>query len=148
MLRISPILAQISRVDHPNLWGPSYWKKDGSAVWVASQMPRCGRLEIDPAANPDARRLSWAQALELWRPLAEATARLHQRGLVHGAIAPWNTWLDAATQTLSTPDAGCWIGEDFAAEDFAELAAWLAPELRAPADLRRATPATRSEAHT
>jgi len=142
MLRISPILAQISRVDHPNLWGPSYWKKDGSAVWVASQMPRGERLEIDPAANPDAWRLSWAQALELWRPLAEATARLHQRGLVHGAIAPWNTWLDAATQTLSTPDAGCWIGEDFAAEDFAELAAWLAPELRAPADLRRATPAT------
>src|SRR5690554_512594 len=58
MLRISPILAQISRVDHPNLWGPSYWKKDGSAVWVASQMHRGERLEIDPDANPrsDTRR--------------------------------------------------------------------------------------------
>lgn len=138
MLRIAPLLAQISRADHPHMWGPSYWKKDGDAVWIASQMPRGARLQMNPSENPEAWRLSWAQALELWRPLAEATARLHQSGLVHGSIAPWNTWLDPATQTLSTVDAGCWVGDRFAPE----AAAWLAAELRAPAEARRATPAS------
>ncbi|AWV87915.1 DNA replication ATP-dependent helicase Dna2 [Bradymonas sediminis] len=142
MLRISPLLAEISRVDHPNMWGPSYWKKDGDMVWIASQMPPGKLLGCDHVEHPDAWRLSWAQALELWRPIAESTARLHRRGLVHGSIAPWNTWLDASNAELSTLDAGCWIGDDFAALTGGPHAEWIAPELRCEVAMRHATPAS------
>ncbi len=138
MLRVAPLLEQVTRFDHPRLWGPSYWTRGEDGVWVATPQPRGVRL-----VDADLGRLSWAEALDLWRPLAEAVTRLHRRGMVHGAIAPWNVWVDEAAWKLTAIDAGCWIGEEF--DDLADEPderVWLAAEMRGAVDERDPSAAT------
>ncbi|MFW5966877.1 MAG: PLuB system helicase-like protein, partial [Persicimonas sp.] len=136
MLHIAPLFEQVTRFDHPRLWGPSYWARSDDALWVAAPEPRGVRL-----VEADLDRLTFHEALDLWRPLAEAVSRLHRRGLVHGQITPWNTWVDTAKWAMTVTDAGCWVGEDLAAMS-ADDAVWLAPEMRAGVTERDPTPAT------
>lgn len=135
MLRVAPLLGQVTRFDHARMWGPSYWTRTDEGVWVATPRPHGVRL-----TEAGLSRLSWAEALDLWRPLAEAVTRLHRRGMVHGSIAPWNVWFDEASWRLTAIDAGCWIGEDF--EQLDDERVWLAPEMRRRVDERDPTPAT------
>ncbi len=135
MLHVAPLLEQVTRFDHPRMWGPSYWRRIEDAVWVATPAPRGDLL-----AEASLERLSFAQALELWRPLAEAVARLHRKGMVHGQIAAWNVWVDEAAGKLTATDAGCWIADDFSSLDVDE-SPWLAPEMRGAAHERDPSPA-------
>ncbi|MFP4600786.1 MAG: PLuB system helicase-like protein, partial [Persicimonas sp.] len=135
MLHVAPLLEQVTRFDHPRMWGPSYWRRIEDAVWVATPAPR-GEL----LSKASLERLSFAEALELWRPLAEAVARLHRKGMVHGQIAAWNVWVDEAAGKLTATDAGCWIADDFSSLDVDE-SPWLAPEMRGAAHERDPGPA-------
>lgn len=147
MLQVAPVLAQIARLDNPRMWGPGDWILEDSQVWVAAGMPAGEQLGgvwapgDEPAAYITRPRLSWAEALELWRPLAEAAARLHHHGVIHGAIAPWNIWVDQERARLVSVDAGCWVGDDLqgARERHGALAHFIAPELALAPDERRAS---------
>jgi DNA replication ATP-dependent helicase Dna2 len=123
MLHVGPLLEQVTRFDHPRMWGPSYWTRGDDGIWIASLEPRGVRLE-----ESEVGRCSFAEALELWRPLAEAVMRLHRRGMVHGQLTPWTTWLDEPTRKLTALDAGVWIAD--ALHDLDEQAVWLADEMR------------------
>lgn len=136
MLTVGPILEQVTRFDHPRLWGPSYWTRGEEGLWVATPKPRGVLLDESDFARP-----SWSEALELWRPLAEAVTRLHRKGLVHGQLVPWALWMDEASGKLTAIEAGCWIGEDFSQVGDSQNI-WLAAEMRGPLDERDPSPAT------
>jgi DNA replication ATP-dependent helicase Dna2 len=136
MLTVGPLLEQVTRFDHPRLFGPSFWTKADEGVWVATAKPRGERIV---ASKPD--RASWTEALELWRPLAEAVTRLHRRGMVHGTLTPWNIWVDEGSRKATAIDAGCWIGDKLSGLDESD-ALWLAAEMRRLTDQRDPTPAT------
>jgi DNA replication ATP-dependent helicase Dna2 len=134
MLHAGPVLEAAGRFDHPRLRGPSVWRRIDGTVWTAAPKPR-GELLAQTVLG----RCSWSEALELWRPLAEAIQRAHRSGLVHGQLAPWNVWIDAEARKLSALEAGHWIG---APQLDDAHAAWLAPEVRAAANERDPSPAS------
>ncbi|MGM0555664.1 MAG: PLuB system helicase-like protein [Myxococcota bacterium] len=134
MLHAGPVLEAAGRFDHPRLRGPSVWRRIDGTVWTAAPKPR-GELLSETALG----RCSWSEALELWRPLAEAVQRAHRSGLVHGQLAPWNVWIDAEARKLSALEAGHWIG---APQLDDAQATWLAPEMRAAAGERDPSPAS------
>jgi DNA replication ATP-dependent helicase Dna2 len=131
MLSTGAVLGLSSDVDGPRNVTPSFWKRQDDVVWVASRRPP-GEL----LANLEMDRMAWADALDAWRPLAEAVAIGHRRGAVHGMITPWSTWWDAAAGRLAVTDAGCWIGDEIPTD-----LAWWAPELRFASDSRQPSPA-------
>jgi DNA replication ATP-dependent helicase Dna2 len=136
MLTVGPLLEQVTRFDHPRLFGPSFWTRTDDGVWVATAKPRGERIETSSLE-----RMSWAEALEIWRPLAEAVTRLHRRGMVHGTLAPWTLWIDQPSSKATAIDAGCWIGDELS--DLADAdALWLAAEMRRLPGDRDPTPAT------
>lgn len=136
MLTVGPILEQVTRFDHPRLWGPSYWTRGDEGLWIATAKPHGVLFDESDLARP-----SWSEALELWRPLAEAVSRLHRKGLVHGQLTPWTLWVDESGWKATATEAGCWIGEDFS-QDGEGRDIWLAAEMRGALDERDPTPAT------
>jgi DNA replication ATP-dependent helicase Dna2 len=134
MLHAGPVLEAAGRFDHPRLRGPSAWRRIDDRVWVATPRPR-GELLTTTSIG----RCSWSEALELWRPLAEALQRAHRSGVLHGQLAPWNVWLDAEKRALTAVEAGTWIG---AAVDGVQDCAWIPHEMRCAAGERDPSPAT------
>ena len=125
MLVAGAVLRHASGLEHPRCWGPNFWLKKGQDIWVATVRPHG-----EPLITTSLERLSWSEALDLWRPLAEAIGRAHQRGIVHGQITPWTVWYDQEAERLTAIDAGCWVG-DHLPEDREQQMFW-APELRVP----------------
>ncbi|MEM1347161.1 MAG: PLuB system helicase-like protein [Myxococcota bacterium] len=125
MLLVGAVLKRTSQLEHPRLYGPSAWRKDLRGVWIAT--PRPLGVPLCNALTPDAPRHTWAQALELWSPLADAVHRAHQRGVIHGQITPWTVWYDQEAERLTLIDAGCWIGDRIPDGDETP---WWAPEIR------------------
>ena len=123
MLVAGAVLRHASGLEHPRCWGPNFWLTRGQELWTATIRPHG-----EPLITTSLERLSWSEALDLWRPLAEAIGRAHQRGIVHGQITPWTVWYDHEAERLTAIDAGCWVG-DLLPEN-KEQQMWWAPELR------------------
>ncbi len=126
------VLRHSSALEHPRCWGPNFWMKhnDGQ-LWMATIRPLGEPLMNVPRSR------QWSEAVELWRPLAEAIRRAHQRGVVHGMITPWTTWYDEEAERLTTIDAGCWVGD--ALPHDSQHHVFIAPELRVDPALRSPT---------
>lgn len=130
MLSTGAVLRLSSDVDGPRNVTPSFWSRVDDDVWVATRRP-----PGVPLAAADLGRMGWADALDVWRPLAEAIAKGHRRGAIHGMITPWSTWWDEAAGRIAVTDGGCWIGDEIPTD-----LAWWAPELRFPAKTRQPGP--------
>jgi DNA replication ATP-dependent helicase Dna2 len=125
MLVAGAVLRHASGLEHPRCWGPNFWITRGQELWTATIRPHG-----EPLITTSLERLSWSEALDLWRPLAEAIGRAHQRGIVHGQITPWTVWYDSEAERLTAIDAGCWVGDLLPEEKEQQM--WWAPELRVP----------------
>ena len=139
-LMVSAVLQHSGGSDHPRLRGPLAWERDEAeqgGVWVALERPR-GR----PLAQVVLEGLAWSAALELWRPLAQAVARAHSRGIFCGLIHPWSVWVDEAGDRLCMPEAGCWILEPSPGETEAAGGGpgWWPPELARACHRRMPSP--------
>lgn len=117
------VLQHSAGIEHPRCWGPNFWKRVDGKLWMATIRPLG-----EPAQHTIPEQMSWSEALELWRPLAEAIARGHRRGIVHGQLTPWTIWYDAEAERLTAIDAGCWVGDP--TPEHHEERIWWAPELR------------------
>lgn len=127
LLSAAPVLQHAARIDHPRLASPSWWSRSEDGLWIATPRPP-GELLGDAGLD----RLTWTDALDLWRPVAEAVQKAHSRGAVHAMVHPWCVFVDRQPGRMTLVDAGCWIGEP-AAPDDVRLGAWIAPEMRPPA---------------
>lgn len=124
-----------SHIFAPNFWARSISPRD--EVWIAQRPPHGV-----PLAQAQLGRLGWAEALELWTPLAEAVSRMHRNGAFAGAFTPWNVWFDARANKLAVADCGTWIGDAIPRNDSPDTPKnWWAPELRCDARLRQPSPA-------
>ena len=121
LLIAGALLRHVSQLEHPRLYSPNYWAQDGSGLWLATLRP----LGV-PLSWADLRELTWNEAVSLWRPLAEAVQKAHQRGIVHGQISPWTVWYNSDAEQLTAIDVGCWLGDRV---DHADCALWLSQEL-------------------
>jgi DNA replication ATP-dependent helicase Dna2 len=134
MLAAQAVLKRASQLEHPRLWGPQHWRREGDRLWLAT---------VRPAGEPlgmlagELRRRGWASVVALWRPLVEAVASAHSRGVVHGQLTPWTVWYNQEAEQLTAIDAGCWIGDE---TPDVRAQAWWAPELRVAPAARHATP--------
>jgi DNA replication ATP-dependent helicase Dna2 len=120
LLRVAPVLRLASTIDHPRLHGPSHWWRGDEGILIATPVPAGA-----PLAATTMDRRTWHEALDLWRPIADALRAAHSRGVVHGRINPWNLWYDPSADRLTLVDLGCWIG------DATDGDPWCAPELLA-----------------
>ncbi len=132
LLITGAVLQHAANLEHPRLYGPNFWTREGDALWLATVRP----LGI-PLWRSDIGGLPFNKAVTLWRPLAEAVARAHQRGIVHGQLTPWTVWYDGEAERLTAIDAGCWVGDEAGPEE--ELT-WWAPEFRTTPRGRKPTP--------
>ncbi len=110
-----------------HLGAAAYWARRGEEVWIASPRPHGVPFGTAP-------RLAFGEALEVWRPLAEALVSAHRAGAMHGSVGPDATWWDEEARRLSVVDFGTWVGDAIPRDSV-----WWAPELRAPTRERRPT---------
>lgn len=127
-LALGALLRHVSQFEHPRLYSPSLWTQHEGQFWTGTLTP-LGK----PLAHADMEPMQWGEAVALWQPLAQAVARAHQRGIIHGQLTPWNVWYDPEAQTLTAVDVGTWLGDDLTRE---ELGGWIAPEFRGPVHTR------------
>ena len=133
MLMAGAVLRHAAGLEHPRCWAPNFWVSQEQEAWIATIRPHG-----EPLCTTSLGRLSWSEALGLWRPLAEAIGRAHQRGIVHGLISPWTVWYDPETERLTAIDAGCWVGDEVPQDSAARM--WWAPEMRGAALTRTPSP--------
>lgn len=105
MLKIGAVLGLAARVEMPNLCPITHWRAGGGKIWCA--YPRI--QEATRLSEASLARLSWNEAIELWRPLANAIKSLHAKGVVHGQINPHSVWHDSAASRLVAADGATWI---------------------------------------
>lgn len=137
LLVASALLRHVSQLEHPRLYSPNFWTQTDSGLWLATLRPLGVPLSWAQLGN-----LSWPDAVTLWRPLAEAVQKAHQRGIVHGQLSPWTVWYNAEGEQLTAIDVGCWIGDDLSHE---QASIWLSRELLTE-PLKR-LPSTLSDIH-
>ena len=106
LLKLGATLHHTGASSHPRLQAPTKWWRDRDDTWVATPEIRGVRL-----SEYDGERPTWSVAVDAITPLALALRDAHQRGLVHGALAPWNVFFDDAKQRLSATDFGLWPHE-------------------------------------
>lgn len=138
LLVTSALLRHVSQLEHPRLYSPNYWTQTETGLWLATLRPTGVPLSWAQLGN-----LSWPDAVTLWRPLAEAVQKAHQRGIVHGQLAPWTVWYSAEGEQLTAIDVGCWIGDIM---DHDQAALWLSQELLT--DPLKRLPNTLSDIHS
>lgn len=129
-LSIGAVLRLAADNDSSRSFAPSFWTRSGEQIWIAQRRPPGA-----PLATMQSERIGWADALEMWIPLAEAVATAHRNGAIHGSITPWTVWFDERAGRLVASDAGTWIGDAIPHDS-----TWWAPELRHPSAVRQPGP--------
>lgn len=125
MLAMGALLRHVSQFEHPRLYSPNFWTQHQGNLWIASLRPLG-----EPLPHADLQALPWNEAVRLWQPLAEAIQRAHQRGIIHGQLAPWTIWYNREADELTAIDLGTWLGDDLTNE---AMHPWIAPEFRVAA---------------
>lgn len=108
MLVCGAVLKHTNAVDGKHFNSACFWTYVDEEIWIASEAAPGINLFLD-----DVPRLSWAEALDVWCPLAEAVLRAHKRGIVIGNLYTFSLWYDAHLTRLVAMDPGCWIGDDY-----------------------------------
>lgn len=119
----SAVLRHTSGLEHPRCWAPNFWVRHEGSFWVATIRPLG-----EPLMSMERAPRAWSEVVAIWKPLAEAIRRAHQRGVVHAMLTPWTVWYDEESERLTAIDAGCWVGEAIPEDE--ALREFIAPELR------------------
>ncbi len=123
-------LRAASETDGPHLRAPAAWDRVDDELWIATPRPAGRPLADTPS------RLSWAEALELWRPLADAVTGAHRRGVIHGQLHPWSVFFDEGSGRLCATETSTWLLGEI------PEGVWWPQELQCNAALRLGTPQT------
>ncbi len=108
MLLCGALLKHTNGVEGKHFNTACFWTFVENELWIASEAAPGKNLYLE-----DIERLSWAEAIDAWRPLAEAVLRAHKRGIVIGNLSPMSLWYDAHLTRLVAMDPGCWIGDAY-----------------------------------
>ncbi len=103
LLKLGVTLGHLANCSHPHLKPPVEWWRDDDHIWVGAACPDGQPLDQRP---PD--RMTWSDAVATITPLALALRDAHRRGLVHGALGPWNVYHHEPTGRLTAVDFGLW----------------------------------------
>lgn len=125
VLNVSAMLGLASSTESAVCAPATYWRMTPQGFFTATAL----KPNEHPLASQPLGRLTFHEAVELWRPIALSVQQNHSKGLVHGHITPWGVWSDG--QRLFLHDGGTWLGDAIPA------LSWWPDSMRASQSLRR-----------
>ncbi len=93
----------LARLTHPNVVRLYDAQHDGARSFIVMELVEGTNLSAVIAARG---RLSWHEARTLLRPVAEALAFAHDRGVVHRDLSPANVLVERSTRRVVVTDFG------------------------------------------
>ena len=111
MLLTAALLKRSNKIEGLHFNTAGFWTLHENDIWIASEAAAGQNLYLEPTP-----RMSWSEALDVWRPLTEAVLRAHKRGVIVGNLSLFSIWFDPHLRRLCSLNPGCWIADRYPLE--------------------------------